>query len=286
MAEHYVKRTHTEHAILDIGQDTGALVVYARAEFCGAEIEISPIGNNSAQRTHTAIWERKFNGRTIFAGIFPALREGAYTLWSVPPREVTIEGGRVAEVDIRESAMWPRLPDHPHRHAQYDAAMQDLLPPRYRNGKGVCASPMGAAPLKYTPDGQVAWDEIWTDFCDLALAGGPPHRGTLLEPVDPKEVLANPEAYEHVVAEIARGLRMVTELSTVRGKPGWLGLQCENEEMAHWMLRAIIVENVCVRREGNTLFFPAGPDFRLEKEIKNVVTVVAKTYHYWKEHLL
>ena len=54
--------------------------------------------------------------------------------------------------------------------------------------------------------------------------------------------------------------------------------------MAIWMLRAIIVENVSVRREGHTLFFPAGPDFRLEGEIKNVVTVVAKTNHYWIEH--
>jgi len=29
---------------------------------------------------------------------------------------------------------------------------------------------------------------------------------------------------------------------------------------------------------------PAGPAFRLDKEIKNVITVVAKTHHYWTEH--
>jgi sirohydrochlorin cobaltochelatase len=50
-------------------------------------------------------------------------------------------------------------------------------------------------------------------------------------------------------------------------------------------MRAIVVENVCVRRERSVLFLPAGPAFRLEKEIKNVITVVAKTYHYWTEHL-
>ena len=66
--------------------------------------------------------------------------------------------------------------------------------------------------------------------------------------------------------------------------PGWVGLRCIDEEMALWLLRAIIVENVCVRREGSILFLPAGPTFRLEKEIKNVVTVVAKTYHYCTEH--
>ena len=62
-------------------------------------------------------------------------------------------------------------------------------------------------------------------------------------------------------------------------------LQCADEEMALWLLRAIVVENVCVRREQSVLFLPAGPDFRLEQEIKNVITVVAKTHHYWTEHV-
>lgn len=33
------------------------------------------------------------------------------------------------------------------------------------------------------------------------------------------------------------------------------------------------------------MWFPAGPSFRLEREIKNAVTVAAKTAHYWQEHL-
>jgi len=41
-------------------------------------------------------------------------------------------------------------------------------------------------------------DEMWTNFCDLALAGGPSHRGTLLEPVASEEVKANQDAYERV----------------------------------------------------------------------------------------
>jgi sirohydrochlorin cobaltochelatase len=55
--------------------------------------------------------------------------------------------------------------------------------------------------------------------------------------------------------------------------------------MALWLLRAIVVENITVRRDGSTLWFPAGPDFRLEREIKNVITVIAKTNHYWEEHV-
>jgi sirohydrochlorin cobaltochelatase len=44
------------------------------------------------------------------------------------------------------------------------------------------------------------------------------------------------------------------------------------------------MENVSVRREGPVLYLPAAPSYRLDKEIKNVITVVAKTYHYWCEH--
>jgi cation diffusion facilitator family transporter len=165
-----------------------------------------------------------------------------------------------------------------------EIAASGILPPRYQNSIP-SAAPMGAAALKFDTEGNAAWDEIWTDFCDLAIAGGPSHRGTLLEPVNTERVLADPEGYERVLRELERGIRMVTGLEVVRSEsPGWIGMQCDSDEMALWLLRAIIVENVMVRREDKTLFFPAGPDFRLEKEIKNVITVIAKTTHYWKEH--
>ncbi len=168
----------------------------------------------------------------------------------------------------------------PHVHAA-----PEFLPPRYQNGDPVSAAPMGAADLKYDADGRVAWDEIWADFCDLALAGGPPHRGTLLEPGSPEEVRADPQGYAAVMDELARGLRMITGLEVITdGAPGWIGLVCADEAMALWLLRAIIVENVAVRREGNVLFLPASPAYRLEYEIKNVITVAAKTHHYWTEH--
>lgn len=174
---------------------------------------------------------------------------------------------------------------------QYEAAdveakiaASGILPPRYQNTIP-SAAPMGAAALKLDADGNADWNEIWTDFCDLAIAGGPSHRGTLLEPVNPETVLADPEGYERVFRELERGIRMVTGLEVIRSEsPGWIGMQCDNQEMALWLLRAIVVENVSVRREDRVLYFPAGPNFRLEKEIKNVITVIAKTTHYWKEH--
>lgn len=183
----------------------------------------------------------------------------------------------------------PQIADHQHEldgGSDYEQAIETLLPPRYQNGQKASTVPMNAASLKYSAEGQVAWDQIWTDFCDLALAGGPSHRGELLEPVSPESVAADPAGYNRVFAELERGLRLVTGLPVVPAKsPGWIGLVCDNEKMALWLLRAIVVENVCVRREGPTLFLPAGPDFRLEYEIKNVITVIAKTCHYWSEHV-
>jgi sirohydrochlorin cobaltochelatase len=144
---------------------------------------------------------------------------------------------------------------------------------------------MGAAPLRYDEAGAVAWDTIWTGFCDLALAGGPPHRGTLLEAPDPEQVRRDPAGYRRAQEELARGLRMVTGLPVVTdGAPGWVGLRCADEAMALWLLRAILVENVAARREGRVLFLPCGPAFGVEGEIKNVVTAAAKTVHYWSEH--
>jgi hypothetical protein len=170
-------------------------------------------------------------------------------------------------------------------------AAAKILPLREQSGKPVRAAPMTAAPLVYDTDGQVAWNQIWghddqqQPFCALALAGGPPHRGTLLEPVDPDAVFAYPEGDVRVRRELARGLQMVSGLEVVTNVAlGWIGLVCVDEAMALWLLQAILVENVAVRREGNILLLPAGPTFRIDHEVKNVITVVAKTTHYWREH--
>lgn len=166
------------------------------------------------------------------------------------------------------------------------AALRAILPPRYQGAATVNSAPMGAAELVYDDAGRVAWDEIWEGFCDLAIAGGPPHRGSLLEPATREAVLAAPDAYARVLDELTRGLRLLTGWPLVReAAPGWLGLVCADEEAAIWLLRAILAENIAARREGPTLFLPAGPDFALEQEIKNVITVVAKTHHYWTEHI-
>jgi sirohydrochlorin cobaltochelatase len=184
-----------------------------------------------------------------------------------------------------------RVLEQAHAHGpmlgrDLEERLAQLLPPRYQDGAlAVSSAPMGAAPLQRDPDGRVAWDQMWQGFCELALAGGPPHRGTLLEAVAPEAALANPERYAEVRAELARGLGLVTGLPVVLDGPaGWIGLRCADEAMAIWLMRAIVVENVMVRREGAVLYLPAGCGFTLDGEIKNVITAVAKTHHYWIEH--
>jgi hypothetical protein len=145
---------------------------------------------------------------------------------------------------------------------------------------------MGSAGLKFGRDGKVAWNEIWGSFCDLAMAGGPPHKGTLLEPGSEEDIAQQPARYREVVDEICRGIRMVTELAVGPSpNPGWVQVGCDTETMANWLVRAIIMENVSAWREDSVLELPAGPHYQVEKEIKNVITVIAKTCHYFADHL-
>ncbi|MEQ1826995.1 MAG: hypothetical protein ABL921_13655 [Pirellula sp.] len=168
-----------------------------------------------------------------------------------------------------------------------DKRLDTMLPAEYRGRTdNVRPTSMGTASLKLDEKGEVAWDEIWTSFCDLAMAGGPPHRGKLLEAVSGAEARRDIDAYHSVAREIRRGIEMVTGLKTIESEAlGWVGIQCDDEAMAVWLLRAIIVENVMVRREGTLLFVPAGPSFTVKREIKNVITSVAKSVHYWRAHL-
>jgi len=170
---------------------------------------------------------------------------------------------------------------------ELDFRIKAMLPEEYQESYGdVQPVSMGSAGLKYGLDGKVAWNEIWGSFCDLAMAGGPPHKGMLLEPAAPATIAAQAGRYTEVTDEICRGIEMVTQLpAEVAPAPGWVRVECLSPAMAGWLARAIVMENVAVRCDGNWLYLPAGPGFRLEKEIKNVVTVIAKTCHYWLGHM-
>ena len=88
--------------VLDIGGDVGALVVHAPGELSGVEVELARRGEQQAF-VHTEVRERRLPDGTLYAGVFPAVEIGDYTLLGVggrPDREVTIASGHVTEVTL------------------------------------------------------------------------------------------------------------------------------------------------------------------------------------------
>jgi sirohydrochlorin cobaltochelatase len=186
--------------------------------------------------------------------------------------------------------MMAMTPEDRRAFESFELRIQTILPEEYQDCYDeVAPVSMGSAGLKYGRDGKVAWQDIWQTFCDLAMAGGPPHKGKLLLPATRAEIEAAPGRYAEVVAEICRGVKLVTFLECAASEvPGWVRVECGSAVTAGWLARAIVMENVSARCElagdATGLLVPAGPGFRVEKEIKNVVTVMAKTCHYWLDH--
>lgn len=88
--------------LLDIGDGVGALVVHAPAALNGVEIEIARRGETNAF-VHTAVRERRLPDGSVYAGVFPALPEGDYTLLAdtvEPHPDLTIRSGCVTEVSV------------------------------------------------------------------------------------------------------------------------------------------------------------------------------------------
>jgi hypothetical protein len=145
------------------------------------------------------------------------------------------------------------------------------------------AAAMSAAPFVYREDGRPDWGAMWQSFCELALYGGPPHRG-------PDSALRAPGAETgaasdaEMIAEMQRGIWETTGLYSEPAENGWLAITCDSPRMAAWLCAAIILENVDARIDDDRLLLPAGPDYRLKDEVKSIVTVVAKTHHYWEAH--
>jgi hypothetical protein len=142
---------------------------------------------------------------------------------------------------------------------------------------------MASAPMKFNEDGSVDWGNMWDSFCVLASAGGPSHRATMLEP----ETSANvgSESYQNTAKEIIRGIYLVSGLRAVMAEPGWIAVECPMDGMAEWVAEQAVQENVRFRAEGNRFFVPCGENWGVKAEIKNVVTVVAKTTHYFADHV-
>jgi len=146
------------------------------------------------------------------------------------------------------------------------------------------SAPMAAAPFLYRDDGRPDWGAMWGTFCELALYGGPPHRGedsALLAPSPEDGILV----LNDMVSEMRRGIMETTGLYSEPAPPSWLAVTCHSKRMAAWMAAAIILENVDAKCEDEILYVPCGSDFELQNQVKSVITVVAKVNHYWQAHI-
>ena len=90
--------------VLDLGAETGALILYTPPGLDGREIEISRDGDPTARRTHSQVRARHLAAVTRYAAVYPGLAAGHYTIWAGPDDAagtVTITGGQVS------SWSWP-----------------------------------------------------------------------------------------------------------------------------------------------------------------------------------
>ncbi len=245
-----------------------------------ADIELQVVVALNAEREQVAI-ERLFQSfRDNYDIVFDSNDERDYgqeienlaDTWLSEQEDRGESQTKLKEITNKINAIFP-----PHGHGHFDH---------------VNAAPMSAADIVFDEEGNVAWDKMWIGdhphhhFSELAIIGGPSHLDTLLEPDSPQEAVSDLDRYGEVLQEMARGITVVTGCSVVMSRtPGWIGVQCDSEEMAIWTLRGMMAENVTVLRDGNVLYLPASPNYTLESEIVNVVSTCAKVFHYWKEDI-
>ena len=99
---HTLEPTHGASVVVDIGDDVGALVLYATAAEHGDEIDVEPVAR-PGQRTHVAVRARHVGGHTTYAALYPALAAGDHVVHlPAGARRVTVAAGRVTEVSLAD----------------------------------------------------------------------------------------------------------------------------------------------------------------------------------------
>ena len=95
----------TDNLLLDIGGDTGALIIHTAAHRDQAEIEISAAGSGRA-RTHNVVRRRQASAGVTYAAVFPDVPAGDYVVWldaDTPAGTVTVQGGAVASFRLDQA---------------------------------------------------------------------------------------------------------------------------------------------------------------------------------------
>jgi hypothetical protein len=88
--------------VVDIGGDTGALIVYAPPDLVGREIEIARADTSSGHPAHNVVRPRRVGPWVVHAAVFPDLPAGTYYRYRNGvghEPSFAVAGGRVTEID-------------------------------------------------------------------------------------------------------------------------------------------------------------------------------------------
>jgi hypothetical protein len=98
--DHQLGASPAASVMLDIGPETGVLIIHTTEREHLQEIEISPGTDAGARRTHAAVRERILPDQVVHAAVYPGLAAGPYTVWQdamTPHGVANVLAGRVVE---------------------------------------------------------------------------------------------------------------------------------------------------------------------------------------------
>jgi hypothetical protein len=84
--------------VLDIGFETGALVVHAPPSWVGEELDVTAVGAPRSHHRHLLVRRLRAQGRDVIAGVLPSLPAGRYTVWGP-------SGSAVGSVEVDAGAV-------------------------------------------------------------------------------------------------------------------------------------------------------------------------------------
>ncbi|MFC4148258.1 phospholipase [Micromonospora mangrovi] len=99
--QHSYGPTGSGTVVLNVGGNSGALIIYTGRDLHGREIEIS---REEEPRTHSAVRERHVRDGVFHSAVYPELEAGLYTVWwddRTPAGAISVTGGAIAEF------VWP-----------------------------------------------------------------------------------------------------------------------------------------------------------------------------------
>src|SRR5262249_35165698 len=104
-------------------------------------------------------------------------------------------------------------------------------------------APMSAAPFLLREDGRPDWGAMWSSFCELALYGGPPHRGPDNPLRAPEASAADSASEAAMVEEMRRGIWETTGLYAEPTGGGWLAVACGTRAMGARLCATLLLQN-------------------------------------------